>query len=102
MAWSERYFVQQVLSPVQLARYLVGSYPMGPDTLSLMTCLAQQANEPATKDLMRAARPPTDAGLQDMDCSGLEDFCDPFYSALDWRFSCNNGGSSTCSMTGPG
>ncbi|EIE21052.1 hypothetical protein COCSUDRAFT_48251 [Coccomyxa subellipsoidea C-169] len=92
----------KVLSPVQLARYLVGSYPMGPDTLSLMTCLAQQANEPATKDLMRAARPPTDVGPQDMDCSGLEDFFDPFYSALDWCFSCNNGGSSTCSMTGLG
>lgn len=51
----------QVLSPVQVARYLVGAYPMGPDMLSLMTCLARQGNEPSTNELLHAARPGTGA-----------------------------------------
>jgi hypothetical protein len=53
--------VLQVLSPVQTARYLVASYPMGPDTLSLMTCLAQQRGEPSTSELLQTARPRTAA-----------------------------------------
>ncbi|EIE21047.1 hypothetical protein COCSUDRAFT_43406 [Coccomyxa subellipsoidea C-169] len=47
----------RVLSPVQVARYLVESYPMGPDMLSLVTCLATQGNEPSTRDLLSMARP---------------------------------------------
>lgn len=52
----------QVLSSVQIARYLVAAYPMGPDMLSLMTYLthqvdAQQANEPSTGDALNMARP---------------------------------------------
>ena len=52
----------QVLSIVQVARYMVASYPMGPDTLSLMTCLAQQGNEPSTAELLGLGRPTTAAG----------------------------------------
>lgn len=53
----------QVLSPLQVARYLVASYPLGPDTLSLMNCLALQGAEPSTGQLLQiAARPGTSGG----------------------------------------
>ncbi len=42
---------------MQVAGYLVESYPMGPDMLSLVTCLATQGNEPSTRDLLSMARP---------------------------------------------
>ncbi|EIE21048.1 hypothetical protein COCSUDRAFT_43407 [Coccomyxa subellipsoidea C-169] len=51
----------RVLTPVQVARCLVASYPMGPDMLSLITCLAQQSNEPSTRELLQMARPGTAA-----------------------------------------
>lgn len=70
-------FVQQVLSPVQVARYLVACYPMGPDTLSLMNFLAQKGGEPSAGDLMQDARTETAADAQDMP--------DSFGSSLDWR-----------------
>ncbi|KAK9908051.1 hypothetical protein WJX75_002163 [Coccomyxa subellipsoidea] len=67
----------EVLSPVQVARYLVACYPMGPDTLSLMNFLAQKGGEPSAGDVMQDARPETAAGAQDMS--------DSFGSSLDWR-----------------
>ncbi|KAK9908478.1 hypothetical protein WJX75_008527 [Coccomyxa subellipsoidea] len=60
-AYYQSYACNKVLSPVQTARYLVASYPMGPDTLSLMTCLAQQRGEPSTSELLQTARPRTAA-----------------------------------------
>ena len=47
----------QVLSPVQMARFFVASFPMGPDILSLMAFLAIQADEPSTSELLRMAEP---------------------------------------------
>ena len=67
--------VLQVLSPVQTARYLVACYPMGPDTLSLMTCLAKQYGEPSTGELLQIARPGTAA----------EALSAHFCRAGDWR-----------------
>jgi hypothetical protein len=69
--------VLQVLSPVQTARYLVASYPMGPDTLSLMTCLAQQRGEPSTSELLQTARPRTAAAGENSDMQTC--------AAPDWR-----------------
>lgn len=66
----------QVLSPVQVARYLVGCLPMGPDTMQLMTILARQRNEPSNEELLRAARPGTAAAA-----SPGRAFC----KAGDWR-----------------
>ncbi|BDA45153.1 hypothetical protein COCOBI_06-6330 [Coccomyxa sp. Obi] len=44
-------------SPIQSARYSIGCLPMGPDTTSLLACLADQHGEPPTEELiMRAAR----------------------------------------------
>jgi hypothetical protein len=61
----------QVLSPLQVARYLVASYPLGPDTLSLMNCLALQGAEPSTGQLLQtAARPGTVAGAARPGTSG--------------------------------
>lgn len=68
----------QVMSAVQAARYMAACYPMGPDTLCLMTCLAQQANEPATGELMCAARPRTAAPARG-------DSSAPLCVAGDWR-----------------
>jgi hypothetical protein len=68
----------QVLSPVQFARYLVVSYPWGPDTLSLMTCLAQHCGERSTGELLRMARPGAAAG------AGAAPGA-PFCPAGDWR-----------------
>lgn len=42
-------------SPVQSARYSVGCLPMGPDTTSLLACLADKFGEPPTEELTRAA-----------------------------------------------
>lgn len=61
----------QVLSPLQVARYLVTSYPLGPDTLSLMNCLALQGAEPSTGQLLQiAARLGTAAGAARPGTSG--------------------------------
>ncbi len=68
--------MQQVLSPVQVARYLVGCFPMGPDTMQLMTVLARQRNEPSTEELLCAARPGTAAAA-----SRVRALC----RAGDWR-----------------
>jgi hypothetical protein len=73
----------QVLSSVQIARYLVAAYPMGPDMLSLMTYLthqvdAQQANEPSTGDALNMARPETAAA------TGAAPGA-PICAAGDWR-----------------
>lgn len=76
--------VLQVLSPVQVARYLVASYPMGPDTLSLMTCLAQQGNEPSTGELLRMGRPTTAAGSSAAAAAATVPAA-PFCAAGDWR-----------------
>lgn len=70
--------LRQVLSPVQTARYLVASYPMGPDTLSLMTCLAQQRGEPSTSELLHTARPGTAAAARAGPGA-------PNFAAGDWR-----------------
>ncbi|KAK9908010.1 hypothetical protein WJX75_001438 [Coccomyxa subellipsoidea] len=61
-AFYQSYACTKVLSPVQFARYLVVSYPWGPDTLSLMTCLAQHCGERSTGELLRMARPRAAAG----------------------------------------
>lgn len=63
---------------MQLARFLVASYPMGPDMLSLMTCLAKQGNEPTTEELLNAARPGMASG------SNLN-LNAPLCEAGDWR-----------------
>lgn len=69
--------VSQVLLPLQTARYLVGSYPMGPDMLALMSCLAKQSGEPSTIELLQMARPGTAAATKLLS--------DPFSSIPDWR-----------------
>ncbi len=51
----------QLLTPLQTAQYVVGCLPMGPDTPALLSCLAKQYGEPATEELLRAARPATAA-----------------------------------------
>ncbi len=51
-----------MLTPVQVARYLVSCLPRGPDTIELVTELARQRNEPSNEELLRAARPGTAAG----------------------------------------
>ncbi|CAL8469047.1 g8588 [Coccomyxa elongata] len=53
----------KLLTPLQTAQYVVGCLPMGPDTPALLSCLAKQYGEPATDDLLRAARPGTAASL---------------------------------------
>jgi hypothetical protein len=70
--------LRQVLAPVQTAHYLVASYPMGPDTLSLMTCLAQQRGEPSTSELLHTARPGTAAAARAGPGA-------PMFAAGDWR-----------------
>ena len=67
---------------MQVARYLVASYPMGPDTMSLMTCLAQQGNEPSTSELLRLGRPTMAARRG---AAAVAIFPPPFCAAGDWR-----------------
>ena len=74
----------QVLSPVQVARYLVASFPIGPDTLSLMTCLAQQGNEPSTGELLRLGRPTTAAGHSSPAAAAAVQAA-PFCAAGEWQ-----------------
>ncbi|BDA45185.1 hypothetical protein COCOBI_06-6740 [Coccomyxa sp. Obi] len=50
------YIHNKVLTPMQVAQYVVGCLPVGPDIASLLACLAQQSGEPSTEELMRAAR----------------------------------------------
>ncbi|KAK9901119.1 hypothetical protein WJX75_007821 [Coccomyxa subellipsoidea] len=40
----------RVLTPVQVARFFVALYPMGPDLPSLLTWLAMQANGPCSSE----------------------------------------------------
>ena len=73
----------QVLSPVQVARYLVAAYPMGPDMLLLMNYLAhqiesQQDNESSTGHALHMARP--DAAAVAGAAPGA-----PICMAGDWR-----------------
>lgn len=67
---------------MQLARYLVASYPMGPDTLSLMTCVAQQGNEPSPGELLRMGRLTT-AARRGAAAAAISS--PPFCAAGDWR-----------------
>ena len=60
----------------------MASYPMGPDTLSLMTCLAQQGNEPSTGELLGLRRPTTAAGRGAV-AAAIPSA--PFCAAGDWR-----------------
>ena len=69
--------LHQVLSPVDTARYLLACYPMGPDTHSLMTCLARQRGEPSTNELLHKARSGTATAAQ----AGLSA---PEFASTDW------------------
>ncbi|KAK9915624.1 hypothetical protein WJX75_001659 [Coccomyxa subellipsoidea] len=47
----------RVLTPVQVARFFVASYPMGPDLPSLLTFLAMQDNGPSLIEAPRIFKP---------------------------------------------
>lgn len=75
--------VLQLLTPVQVGRYLVGCLPRGPDTIQLVTVLARQRNEPTNEELLRAATPGTAAGADGT--SGFRTSNNCVWRVHDWR-----------------
>lgn len=58
----------------------MASFPFGPDTMSLMTCVAREAGEPPMEELLRVSRPRTRglANLGNIDQAAAR-------AASDWR-----------------
>lgn len=69
----------QILTPLQIARYVVGCLPFGPDSLLLTNCLAAQSGEPPIEELLKAKRPP---GAAANDTAVMRD---PLLPDCDWR-----------------
>ncbi|BDA45164.1 hypothetical protein COCOBI_06-6450 [Coccomyxa sp. Obi] len=74
------YLYTRILTPIQIARYVVGCLPFGPDSLLLTNCLAAQSGEPPIEELLKAKRPVTAAPD-----SGSADTRDPLLPDCDWR-----------------
>ncbi|BDA50177.1 hypothetical protein COCOBI_15-3060 [Coccomyxa sp. Obi] len=74
----------KLLTPVQVARYLVSCLPRGPDTIELVTVLARQRNEPSNEELLRAASPGTAADAE-IGTSGFSTSNHCVWRAHDWR-----------------
>lgn len=72
-------FAVQILTPMQIARYVVGCLPFGPESLALTNCLAAQSGEPPIEELLKAKRPGTAAD------GGTADARDPLLPDCDWR-----------------
>ncbi|CAL8465314.1 g4849 [Coccomyxa elongata] len=74
----------KLLTPVQVARYLVSCLPRGPDTIELVTVLAKQRNEPSNEELLRAACPGTAGAGAETNTCGFSTSNNCVWRVHDW------------------